>query len=62
MNIAAHIEQEILLLNKELHTLVTLRGYELTHSEVVSKSTELDQLIICAMSSQSKRFQNMQAS
>jgi hypothetical protein len=62
MNIAAHIEQEILLLNQELHRLVTLKGYELTHSEVVSKSTELDQLINCAMSSQSKRFQNMQAS
>ncbi|SFL83262.1 Spo0E like sporulation regulatory protein [Paenibacillus sp. 1_12] len=62
MNIAAHIEQQILLLNQELHTLVTLKGYELTHSEVVNKSIELDQLIYCAMSSQSKRLQKMHAS
>jgi hypothetical protein len=57
MNIATHIEQEIILLNQQLNTMVTLNGYELTHSEVVNKSMELDQLIMCAMLSQYKRFQ-----
>ncbi|NHN30688.1 aspartyl-phosphate phosphatase Spo0E family protein [Paenibacillus agricola] len=42
MNIAPHIEQEIQMLNKVLYELVTLNGYELTHSKVVDKSMELD--------------------
>jgi hypothetical protein len=55
MNVAPSMDQEIFLLNKELSEMVTLNGYELTHSEVINKSMKLDQLIMCVMSGQSKR-------
>jgi hypothetical protein len=46
----------------ELHELVNVLGYELSHPEVVKKSTELDLLILEAMRSQKKCFQQNEAS
>jgi hypothetical protein len=62
MIISAHVEQQILLCNMDLTELVTVKGYVLTHPEVVNKSKELDQYILCAMRSQSSNIRHNEAS
>jgi hypothetical protein len=60
MNICAHVENQIHLCIRDLNELVMNQGCALTHPEVVTKSKELDQLILCAMNSQStKKFDIM---
>ncbi|MDF2964457.1 MAG: Spo0E like sporulation regulatory protein [Paenibacillus sp.] len=62
MNVSANLDTGIHKYVGELHELVNVRGYELTNPEVVKKSMELDLLILQAMHSQKKRFQQIEAS